>query len=75
MPDFYMGAGDLNSGPHARTAIALPDKPFPWPCYQPFLCFLEIFIQALFQLLNQFIPVSAIEFCDWFLDTNFFSDI
>lgn len=32
-PAFYMGAWDMNSGPHAYPESDLPTKPFPQPCF------------------------------------------
>jgi hypothetical protein len=31
MPGLHIGAGDLNSGPHAYTAIPFLTEPFPHP--------------------------------------------
>lgn len=31
MPGFYIGSGDLNSGPQASIAMTLSNKPFPQP--------------------------------------------
>lgn len=64
LPAFYIGAGDLNSRPHAGIASTLPTEPSSWPlsfvylfvcllcfcgCYFGLFCFL--FVVLLFFVL------------------------
>lgn len=46
MPNFYIGAGDLNTGPHARVTHTLPTKLSP----QPEATFLVVWANELMKM-------------------------